>query len=697
MYNPKSFVISLLVLFSINSINAQIDPNLTFESLLNLGTYVVEGEVRKGGAFKDELGMIFTEYKILLTKDFKGNVNGGALTFISAGGELDDAGLYVCPSLHPNDGAKGIFVLEAFGDINQGRKNIHPVAATQSFFALSEADGTLDLGMWGKKKAGDVYSSIETHYGRQMRLFKPQKRERSPMAVPTISNITPLTTQAGRGQEITITGNNFEAAQGDGGVFFRNVNAGSSTINIEGITYTQWTNTQIKVIVPMNAGHGSIIVRNDSGMSSTPSAQQIAVTYNVINSNAGMELRLVDFAGDGDKGYRFAFSTNTMDGGVDITAVGGAVAAVQRAATTWHGGTNKFAIYVGINCATTTIQVPSADNVHIVSFDNDNWDLDVEAGSSVLGVMYLNYWRCGASEFEIRSMDMILRRDGNPNGFGGSVNWEYGPNAPSGSESDFESVVLHEFGHARLLGHNRVANAVMQPFILNGTAKRNLTSSEVSGGTYIQNQSKAYNPPITGCAGLNFPRQYGDYDPMHDCQLVMALDLIHFHGKALEEGNLLKWETANEINHKNIELQCNSKAGGFQTIATYAGDGDKKHRDYQFTHITDQLLTGYRLKINDYNGDHNVSDVIYIERKRKDDIELVQMGDKLEISGTNLTHELIKVQLCSIDGRMLPVNGSLEVVSDGKAYFTLPTNYSGVKLLLIQIGEKRKVFKMLGL
>ena len=90
-------------------------------------------------------------------------------------------------------------------------------------------------------------------------------------------------------------------------------------------------------------------------------------------------------------------------------------------------------------------QQPGRDGENLFSFDNDLYDLDVRRGSSVLGVMFSYYSRCN-SEWELMEMDMILRRDGNPNGFGGSVNWEYGPSSPSGGEADFESVVLHELG-----------------------------------------------------------------------------------------------------------------------------------------------------------------------------------------------------------------------------------------------------------
>jgi hypothetical protein len=60
--------------------------------------------------------------------------------------------------------------------------------------------------------------------------------------------------------------------------------------------------------------------------------------------------------------------------------------------------------------------------------------------------------------------------------------WQFGPGAPSTSQYDFQSVALHELGHAHGLAHTIAAEKVMHFSLAKGTSIRTLSWEEIAGG-----------------------------------------------------------------------------------------------------------------------------------------------------------------------------------------------------------------------
>jgi PKD repeat protein len=73
--------------------------------------------------------------------------------------------------------------------------------------------------------------------------------------------------------------------------------------------------------------------------------------------------------------------------------------------------------------------------------------------------------------------------------------WNFGPGATSGNKYDFETVVLHELGHAHQLGHVINNSYVMHYAVGTNTDKRTLsTVSDIAGGADIVDFSIANKP-----------------------------------------------------------------------------------------------------------------------------------------------------------------------------------------------------------
>jgi hypothetical protein len=89
--------------------------------------------------------------------------------------------------------------------------------------------------------------------------------------------------------------------------------------------------------------------------------------------------------------------------------------------------------------------------------------------------------------------------------FNSNINWQYDPAFPSQTQYDFESVALHELGHAHQLGHIIDNNGVMHYAISNGQTKRNLSPfSDIAGGNYVMDKSSRF----IACSPSHTPMLY---------------------------------------------------------------------------------------------------------------------------------------------------------------------------------------------
>lgn len=676
-----------LVLFPLVVIG-QTSSQYTVDQAVKESDVVYEGEIRGSRAYTCDNGWVMTEYDFFVFASLKGEIpDNRIIQFTTFGGVDGDYAMETCPSFLPQLDDYGILLLrQAISQVGM----ISPWMPTSMDRCWVDMDLQNDQAFFGPYSLGatrDAYERIEAVTGQPL---IRESTKMSPSDIPemlTITGISPSTSQAGRGQEVTITGTGFGATQGVGLVRFRNVNAGPTSYTIPAISYTSWTDTEIRCIVPARAGTGYFRVQNNVGLLSSPSTDSLTITYNVSNV-ADTEPRLIDDESDNNGGYIFVYSNNTNNGGVDFTSIPAAVAAVERSVRTWNSGTS-FAIYGEQECGTSSVQTAVRDNVNLITFDNDVFDIDILYGSSTLGVMQSYYSRCGTSEWEKTEMDMVLRRDGDPNRRGGRVDWEYGPSAPTRTEIDFESVVLHEFGHGHGLGHTRVDAAVMFPSITIGSTRRALHSSETNGGGYIQGESKAYTPPTSfGCPGA---RQYDDHDPSQLCSLVFPLDLLSFTATAMDNDVQLSWETANEIDHDFIVLQW-WEDGRWKNLAKFEAKGNDQTgvNLYEFEHK--ELWPAeylYRLKIVAIDGSFEVSEVrSAVIEKVSNDITIQNKGGKMEI-------EYYKgeiggmVQLISLQGTVV----EQRKVQESAGVVDLSLNLSGISsgVYFLQIIEGNRL------
>ena len=177
---------------------------------------------------------------------------------------------------------------------------------------------------------------------------------------------------------------------------------------------------------------------------------------------------------NGAGGYTFRYNTefNTLSGGA-------ARKSFERALNSWRCATEVNFIIGDSTILDETIQ----DGTNNVRFDNGN-----EMPASVGAQTYSYFDDCANIVLyatHIIEIDLVFNDAFPELGY----TWEFGPALPSGTELDFESIALHELGHAGALGHVISAPEVLHYSIGPAEAKRTLSANDIAGGTFVHAQS----------------------------------------------------------------------------------------------------------------------------------------------------------------------------------------------------------------
>ncbi len=482
---------------------------------------IVEGRVFFQESFwKLDSSGIYTSHLIRIYKVLKGNTTFSEIELVTPGGIVGMDMEVVNPSLQLHSGEVGIFFLQRETGFRERpfqtreRALYRPYSSVQGFIRYDEVLG----------KAGDVF---DAYNNIQRELFEPIQRytRQAPLAIssyqleptkagtratPVISNISPQIISAGTSSVLTITGSNFETQGGNSAVFFPNPdNGGNSLISVPSANIISWSNQEIQVRVPSEAGSGSVRVRNQSNSQavSTP----ITISYSQYNVTYGGVKYPVYMANEnGQGGYTLSYGINTSNNGVDFRTQG--QEPFERALGKWQCETGFNVIVSG----TTTVNTPSGSNQpNVVMFDNDSNPLP----AGVLGRTYSGFSSCTATTWYLKGFDIVYNRN---------IPWHYDKTDPCFSCYDFESVSLHELGHGHLMGHVIDNSKIMHYAIANGVAKRSLDpSSAITGGQEII----AVSQGVDLCFGLIPSMQVHD----QSC----GGEIPYFQASVLLEGYML--------------------------------------------------------------------------------------------------------------------------------------------------------------
>ena len=533
---------------------------------------VIEGKVVATESFYDKgAAFIYTKNFIRVYKTFKGIPEGETIMLVTLGGTMDDETIVFSGALQLNEGASGVFFLIQYAGhrLESGTSLIYRPLAEQDSYMSYRPD-------WGEAYGySQIYYNLESLYTKLKRLGGSSYKElldvtpnviRNPGM--SVSEINPLLTNAGAGDTVYIHGEGFGEVPGT--IFYSNADNG-------GFGYTStfpwhiisWSDSVLVSRVPHKAGTGDLIILGANSIAF--SQHELDVQYahtNVLSSHAFHQPQLVDEGGDENGGYLFRISDNAENNGVPIMEEEGAYEAILRAFNTWQDSTSA-PLYFSRNCPVTELQEPGGldDDINLITFDNEAWDLDVEVSPYTLAVTISRYIRCSSTDWEVSDIDIILRRDGNPNGIGGAITWNFSEMEPHEGELDFQTVVLHELGHALQLQHVVDPLAVMHYSTTFGEAKRSLGElDDEAGAEYVLDHSFNYEPPQLNCwptSHFSTDRALHPYDKSNLCESDTSLTEGYYH-------------TTDNYDNSMVDIYPNPIKKGEQLIIEYINVTEKE-------------------------------------------------------------------------------------------------------------------------
>ncbi|HKK78068.1 MAG TPA: matrixin family metalloprotease [Phaeodactylibacter sp.] len=480
--------------------------------------------------------------------------------------------------------------------------------------------------------------------------------------------------------ELVINGSGFGSSAGT--VWFPNADDGGSTYRVAPIfpsDLVSWTDTQIRIKIPESAGSGTLFVDDSGG--TTVGTTSIDIQYGVIS----LYTDFLNFAADvvfvpkladqnGNGGYTFLYNNTQPSPGSDFASNTAAADAFERALVSWRCGT-------GVNFerddSSTSISAPASDGTCVVAFDN--------LGAGTLGITNSYFSGTGTSG----ACDMESTRWYLNNAdirFNSATTWNFGPGATSGAQYDFETVALHELGHAHGLAHliDGTDTEVMHYAIANGTDIRMLSAAETAGGGYLTGE---------GTAAPCLPSP-GPMTALSSGCAALPVELLHFQARRSGSRAELEWATATELNNDYFTLERSADGRQYQEIAQVMGAGTvQQQRVYRFEDREPVPgINYYRLWQTDYDGQKTMigerSLRFPTQQGRLWVFQVVQGGQLEAVYESTKATGTAELQLLNVQGRLM---WNREVrYTGGRASIAqpLPNLPSGMYILQLQDGRR---------
>ena len=506
---PITFCILLITIFLLPAMSiaqCMFQP-IPLHKKIAASAFAVLGKVSSQHCYMDNNGNIYTLNKIDITawlKNHRANVSD--VYVITEGGVVGDKAQITTPALQLLQGKEYFLMLQKDNKTNDDKSFRASKPSKMQVYVYADAQGALLLQDGNYHDITDNATFSEEALLQKIYTYTKQTAKKPDGSLFTarkdfsttankalavsITSMSPKPSIAGTIRTtdfLTITGSGFGSDTGI--VSFKNADDGGATY----ITppnysdYRKWKNDSIIVKIPSNAGTGTIKVNG------TVSSSALAISYAHISINSSFSgfayvtrqryyLRKKNSTG----GYTFRYNTTS---GFDATTA--AKNAFNRAMNTWSCNTQINWIASG-----TTTNTYASDGVNVVLFDptlpagvlartTSRFSGSATSSCNLFNtVWYLN-------EIDVQFQKVPVS----------GYTWQYGPASPSSTQYDFESVALHELGHAHGLAHRIAGGQVMHYSIPNGVKRRIPATQEIDGGLLKMSYSTVatcFNPTGSG-------------------------------------------------------------------------------------------------------------------------------------------------------------------------------------------------------
>jgi hypothetical protein len=179
--------------------------------------------------------------------------------------------------------------------------------------------------------------------------------------------------------------------------------------------------------------------------------------------------------------------------------------------------------------------------------------------------------------------------------------------------------------------------------------------------------------------------------------IVLPIALTQFIGKAIDNMNVLQWQTVSEKNTSHFEIERSFDAQTWSTLGKIKAVGNSQtFQNYEFTDEKPSIQNYYRLKIVDMDQHTEYSKVISLTNAKDYELIVFPTPTKQQITlrYSSATPEIGKVRIYDIVGKLRYAT-ELEVLHTTNEYLLDISNLSsGVYLLQFDVVGKQLISKI---
>jgi hypothetical protein len=193
---------------------------------------------------------------------------------------------------------------------------------------------------------------------------------------------------------------------------------------------------------------------------------------------------------------------------------------------------------------------------------------------------------------------------------------------------DASSSLARIFGGSNFNISNATLNVIWDAYtpVVSRTFKIVNSTSRTGTGQFLQ----VNIPPVTGLA---FIVTYTPTEVNISTTVVLPIELRSFSAKANRNRTTLNWQTANETNVKNFDIEKSLDGTFFSKIKEVKANNTPSVYQALDDNFTESAY--YRLKINDLDGKTDYSKIVFVEKGKGQKLQLFPnpVKDKLTILG----------------------------------------------------------------